>query len=93
VLKTVETMENANSELKKLIPMLDSLLQDTSIPRNVRTNISLAKERLENEADFATAVSGAVYALDEISNDINMPMHGRTMVWNLLSELEALKER
>ncbi len=86
-------MENTHAELKKLVPLLDSLLQDTSIPRNVRASISLAKERLETEEDFATAVSGAVYALDEISNDINMPMHGRTMVWNLLSELEALKER
>lgn len=85
-------MANENTELKKLVPLLDSLLQDTSIPRNVRTNISLAKQRLETEDDVATAVSGAIYALDEISNDINLPMHGRTMVWNLLSELEALKD-
>jgi len=82
----------AKPELQKLIPLLDSLLQDTSIPRNVRANIALAKERLENSEDFATAVSGAIYALEEISNDINLPMHGRTMVWNLLSDLEALKE-
>ncbi len=86
-------MANSNPELKKLIPLLDSLLQDTSIPRNVRTNIALAKEKLETEEDVATAASGAIYALDEISNDINLPMHGRTMVWNLLSELEALKEK
>jgi len=79
-------------EVQKLIPALDSLLQDTSIPRNVRANIQLAKDRLEEE-DFATAVSGAVYALDEISNDINLPIHGRTMIWNLLSELEALKQK
>lgn len=80
-------------EVSQLIPLLDSLLQDTSIPRNVRTNIALAKERLGTEEDFATAVSGAIYALDEISNDINLPMHGRTMIWNLLSELEAIKEK
>ncbi|MFH1056288.1 MAG: UPF0147 family protein [Candidatus Micrarchaeota archaeon] len=82
----------AHSEVQKLIPILDSLLQDTSIPRNVRANIQLAKDRLEEE-DFATAVSGAVYALDEISNDINLPIHGRTMIWNLLSELEAFKQK
>lgn len=86
-------MAENHPEAANLIPLLDSLLQDTSIPRNVRTNIALAKERLEKEEDFATAVSGAIYALDEISNDINLPMHGRTMVWNLLSELEALKEK
>ena len=84
--------EKKNQNVERIISFLDSLLQDTSIPRNVRANIALAKERLQNGEDLATSVSGAIYALDEVSNDINLPMHGRTMIWNLLSELEALKE-
>ncbi|MBI2446174.1 UPF0147 family protein [Candidatus Micrarchaeota archaeon] len=27
------------------------------------------------------------------TNVINLPMHARTLVWNLLSELEALKNK
>ena len=82
-----------NPDLLKIVSFLDELLQDTSIPRNVRTNIARAKESLEKDQDEAQAVSGAIYALDEISNDINLPMHGRTMIWNVLSELEGLKNR
>ena len=74
-----------NENVERIISFLDSLLQDTSIPRNVRANIDLAKERLQNEEDLATSVSGAIYALDEVSNDINLPTHGRTTIWNLLS--------
>ncbi len=80
------------AELDSIISLLDSLIEDTSVPRNVRTSIARAKESLKN-GDFAAGVSGAIYALDEVSNDINLPMHGRTTIWNLLSELEALKQK
>ncbi len=85
-------MVELKPELQKISSYLDSLLQDTSIPRNVRASITRAKESLEQNEDYAQAVSGAIYALDEVSNDINLPMHGRTMIWNILSELEALKK-
>ena len=92
--KTVEsTMTASKEDLNKLVTLLDSMLQDNSIPRNVRANLALAKERLQKNDDIATGVSGAIYALDEVSNDINLPMHGRTMIWNLLSELEAMKDQ
>ena len=85
-------MVELKPELQKISSYLDSLLQDTSIPRNVRASITRAKESLEQNEDYAQAVSGAIYALDEVSNDINLPMHGRTMIWNILSELEALRK-
>ncbi len=80
-----------DDDLRQIAETLDSILHDTSVPRNVRATVQKAKEKLEQTEDRGTAISGAVYALEEISNDINMPMHTRTMVWNLLSELEAMK--
>jgi len=83
----------SKEDLEKLVSFLDSMLQDNSIPRNVRANLALAKERLQKSEDPAAGIGGAIYALDEVSNDINLPTHGRTMIWNLLSELEAMKEK
>ena len=80
-------------ELDKIASMLGNLGDDTSVPKNVRLKIAEAKKRLESNDDFAAKVSIAVYALDEVSNDINMPMHARTLIWNILSELESLKNR
>lgn len=89
--QSVVEMADTEEEIQKIASMLDMMLEDTSIPRNVRAVIQRAKDKLTNSPDRNTGISGAVYALDEISNDINMPMHGRTIVWNILSELETLK--
>lgn len=81
------------SELEQIISMLDVMVQDSSIPRNVRTRLQEAQEKLRTADDVDVAISSAVYALDEVSNDINLPMHARTMIWSLMSELEGLKNR
>jgi hypothetical protein len=78
---------------QKIVQLLDGLIEDTSIPRNVRNSIASAKQKLTASEDKLAGLSGAIYALDEVSNDINLPMHGRTMIWNILSELEMLKEK
>ncbi|HEV8290128.1 MAG TPA: UPF0147 family protein [Candidatus Norongarragalinales archaeon] len=78
--------------IKKISQHIDNLAGDTSVPKNVRNALALAKERLK-DPDAEAAISGAVYALESVSNDINMPMHARTIIWNLMSELEMLKEQ
>jgi len=79
------------ADVQKIVSLLDSLIEDTSVPRNVRAALTNAKQKLQTAEDAATGISGAIYALDEVSNDINLPMHARTMIWNLLSELESMK--
>ncbi|OIO26904.1 hypothetical protein COX85_01215 [Candidatus Micrarchaeota archaeon CG_4_10_14_0_2_um_filter_55_9] len=80
------------TDLDPIIEMLSELSNDTAVPRNVRTKISDAKKKLVENEDKVAAMSSAVYDLDAVSNDINMPAHARTLIWNILSELEALKE-
>ena len=80
------------ADLNPVIELLDSLSEDTSVPRNVRESIAEAKRKLVESEDKIEGMSAAIYALDSVSNDINLPTHARTMVWNLLSDLEALKE-
>jgi len=78
-------------EFTSIIDFLDQLLADTSVPRNVRAAISRAKDKLSANEPASSRAGGAIYALDEVSNDINLPMHARTMIWNILSELEGMK--
>ncbi|MCX6767737.1 MAG: UPF0147 family protein [Candidatus Micrarchaeota archaeon] len=86
-------MAGSDDEVMKIVSILDSLISDFSVPRNVRAAIQTAKDKLEKREDLAQGLSGAIYALDEVSNDINLPMHARTMIWNILSELEIVKEQ
>lgn len=72
---------------------MDEIIQDTSVPRNIRSAVSDAKELvLKKDGDPVVNVTQAIYILDEASNDVNVPMHTRTQLWSLISALEAYKE-
>ncbi len=82
-----------DEKLRQIGVLMDAVIDDTGVPRNIRQNVSDAKKRiLSKEGELDVAIANAIYMLDEISNDINMPFHARTDVWNVISELEKLKE-
>jgi len=71
---------------------MDSILEDITVPKNIRKAVADAKEKiLSKEGEFNVNVMTAIYLLDDVSNDINMPFHTRTEIWNIVSELEKLK--
>lgn len=80
-------------DMDPILRALDSLTEDTSIPKNVRFSITKAKNRLREPNEAVEVLTTSMHALEEVVNDINMPMHGRTMIWNLLSEMEQMKEQ
>jgi uncharacterized protein (UPF0147 family) len=85
-------MADTKARMDQVIEVLDQLAEDTSVPRNIRRGATQAKEILlnPNEAlDLRTA--SAVFILDELANDPNIPLHGRTLIWNIISQLETLK--
>ena len=72
---------------------MDMLADDNSVPRNIRRGAADAKVRLLNEKDaLDVRCSGAINILDELANDPNIPMHGRTMIWQIISQLETIAQ-
>ncbi len=71
---------------------MDQLISDTSVPKNVRTAIGEARTKLNNSGDYTIRISTAIYNIDGVSNDINLPSQARTALWSILSMLEAVKE-
>ena len=37
-------------------------------------------------------IASAISKLDEMANDPNIPLHGRTLIWNIISQLEQVKQ-
>jgi uncharacterized protein (UPF0147 family) len=70
---------------------MELLMSDTSVPKNVRTAISEAKAHLDTKESYTVRISSAIYSIDAISNDINLPPQARTAVWGILSMLESIK--
>jgi hypothetical protein len=78
--------------LAQVAQQIDILLNDNSVPRNVKTALEEAKKALSENTEYSVRSSAATYKIDEISNDINLPPYARTVVWNILSMLESVKE-
>lgn len=79
-------------EIEQITKMMDMLIADTTVPKNVRSAVSEARTKLNAPGEYTVRISGAIYNIDEVSNDINLPPQARTVIWNILGKLEALKE-
>lgn len=77
--------------IKHVIEILDNLAEDTSVPRNIRKGATDAKARLLDTKDaMDVRATSAIMILDDLANDPNIPLHGRTLIWNVISQLEVL---
>ena len=81
----------ADEIIAQICDGLDMLNEDTSIPRNIRRGAEEVKTLLLKDADpLDVRVASATSRLDELANDPNIPLHGRTLIWNIMSRLEEL---
>lgn len=71
---------------------LEQLINDTSVPRNIRKAAEDSIALLGKDEEPTLKASSVISILDDISNDPNIPIHARILVWNILSELESVKD-
>jgi len=78
--------------LARIAASLDELADDVSVPRNIRRGAKSAKDELSKpHVALDMRIAGAVYVLDDLANDPNLPTHGRTAIWSIISSLESLQ--
>ena len=78
--------------LERVVAALTELADDALVPRNVRRGAQSAKDELSKpRAALDMRIASAVYVLDDLANDPNLPTHGRTAIWSIISSLESLQ--
>ena len=83
--------ENPTEIMRQCIDVLDRIINDDSVPRNIRRNADNMKNILSNEKEPPSRRAALVISkLDEIGNDPNVPIHTRTLIWGLSSQLETI---
>lgn len=85
--------EETKSEFEEALEIMDEVIEDRGVPRNIRKAVSDAKEKVEKDGITGVDFSNAIYLLDDVSNDINIPSHTRTSIWTIISRLEGVKEK
>lgn len=84
-------MADPQNTINYSIQMLQAILDDTTIPRNIRRVADETKKVLmDNSQALGLRAATALSLIDEVSNDPNMPVHARTRIWELVSQLETL---
>jgi hypothetical protein len=84
----------AADKIKQITDILDMLAEDTSIPRNIRKGATDAKARLlDPKEPMDVRATSAIVILDDLANDPNIPLHGRTIIWQVISQLETISQQ
>ncbi|MGB9634990.1 MAG: UPF0147 family protein [Candidatus Micrarchaeia archaeon] len=82
---------NSEKRIREIIEFMDALMEDVTVPKNIKKAINDAKEKLLGTGDPVFRATSAIYILEGVSEDINLPMHARTQIWNIVSSLEMIK--
>lgn len=81
------------AKIRQAIMMLMRIVNDTAVPRNIRRAATEAIKQLRDESlSPGVRAANAVSILDEISQDPNMPIYARTLIWNVISLLETVRD-
>ncbi len=82
---------NPQEVIKQSIQVLDHIANDNSVPRNIRRSANEILVTLRNEDEtLFLRTSSCIPILEDISNDPNIPLHTRTLIWNVASQLETI---
>jgi uncharacterized protein len=86
------TVDLGSPALQRIFESLGQLADDASVPRNIRRGAQSAREELSKpNVAMDVRVASTVYVLDDLANDPNIPTHGRTAIWSIISSLESLQ--
>lgn len=87
------TLYDNEAKIKQAVILLQKIVNDTSVPRNIRRAATDAIRNLQDpRLSPAVRAANAIGILEEISQDPNMPTHTRISIWNVVSILETVKD-
>lgn len=81
----------SNQTIDEVSEILEYIMENNTVPCNIREAAQESNNLLKDESqDQSVKVSTVLTKLDEISNDPNIPVHARTLIWEVLSKLESI---
>ncbi len=87
-------MTNDNEEaFNNVKTLLGGMLNDRSVPRNIKRVAQKAIEEIEANHDSTGVISSnIVYMVNDLCQDANIPFHSRTTLFRVISLLENIKD-
>ena len=87
----------SSEEVKRAFELVENLLNgmlgDRSVPRNIKRVAQRSINELHNEENsVGIRASNVMYMVDDLAQDANIPFHARTTVYRIISILEKIKD-
>ena len=84
-------MADKEEVVKRCTEMLEEIMGDITVPRNIRKSTGEVKGKLLNDnTSLAVRVATVISDLDELTANPNIPSHTRALVWSIVSQLETI---
>ncbi len=88
-----EFTEEILDAFSKVDYLLNGMINDRGVPRNIKRVASKGIEELKREDDSpAVLASSVMYMITDLSQDANIPFHSRTTIYRIISLLENIKD-
>ncbi len=88
-----EITEEENKAFENVEYLLNGMLNDRSVPRNIKRVAQRSINELKNEDESpGVRASNVMYMVDDLAQDANIPFHARTTVYRIISILEKVKD-
>lgn len=86
--------EGRNAEtLREAIASLNQIAESQTTPKTIKKNVADLVADLEGgEYSVSVRAANAISALDDITQDPNMPSYVRVTLWQAVSKLEGIRE-
>ncbi|MHA1689419.1 MAG: UPF0147 family protein [Promethearchaeota archaeon] len=89
----IKFSEEVEKAFANVITLLEGMLKDRSVPRNIKRIAQNAIEELSRRDETPGILSSNVmYMVDDLTLDPNIPFHSRTTIYRILSILEKIKD-
>ena len=88
-----EFTEEILDAFSKVDYLLNGMINDRGVPRNIKRVASKGIDELKREDDSpAVLASSVMYMITDLSQDANIPFHSRTTIYRIISLLENIKD-
>lgn len=77
--------------IKKCADMLGDMVDDITVPRNIKKAMGVVKIKLLNgDESLALRAAAGISDLEVLTTNPNIPSHARTVVWSIITQLETV---
>lgn len=81
------------AKLDTLLALMEDAAKDPLAPKNVKSTLEDAmKELKDKKGDVNVKLSSITYSIEKLTEDVNIEMHIRVKLFNILSAIETVKK-